>query len=204
MKRLFGDKQLKKLTLIAAVFALCFLGGTAFGQGIDVGFGYSTLLAPAANTSNGLFFPSLRGGGYPSFSADFLLKNRLGLEGEISWRASQDLYGGNQPFRPVLWDINAIWAPRLSKNLTAEVVGGIGAEDLRFYGIVNCSYFVGCTNYSSSNHFNVDVGAGLRFYVWHGVFLRPELREYFIHNNQEFSSGRATRVGATLGYSFGK
>jgi len=183
---------------------LCFLGAAAHAQQIDFGFGYSTLMAPNANTSNGLYFPSMKGGGYPSFSADFLIKHRFGLEGEMAWRGSQNLYGGNQPYRPIFWAFNAIWAPKLSKNFTAEVLGGISAADLRFYGIVSCSYYVGCTNYSSSNHFMGDFGGGLRAYVWHDMFIRPEFRMYLINNNQEFSSGHATRVGATLGYSFGK
>ena len=195
---------MKKLTLMMAVFALCFLAAAAWAQQLDFGFGYGTTSAPAATTSNGLLFPSLKGGGYPSFSADFLLKRRIGLEGEMSWRAHENLYGGNQPFRPLYWAFNAIWAPKLSKNFTAEVLGGIGAEDLRFYGIVSCSYYVGCTNYASSNHFMGDFGGGLRAYVWHDMFIRPEVRVYLINNNQEFSSGRVARYGATLGYSFGR
>ena len=195
---------MKKLTLMTAVFALCFLGAAAHAQQLDFGFGYSTTSAPAANTSNGLLFPSLKGGGYPSFSADFLLKRRVGVEGEISWRAHQNEYGGNQPYRPLFWAFNAIWAPKLSKNFTAEVLGGIGGEDLRFYGITTCTYAFYCTNYASSNHFMGDFGGGLRAYVWHDVFIRPEVRVYLINNNQEFSSGRVARYGATLGYSFGR
>jgi len=189
---------------MTAVFALCFIGAAAHAQQLDFGFGYSTTSAPAANTSNGLLFPSEKGGGYPSFSADFLMKRRVGVEGEISWRAHQSLYGGNQPYRPLFWAFNAIWAPKLSKNFTAEVLGGIGGEDLRFYGITSCTYAFYCTNYASSSHFMGDFGGGLRAYVWHDVFIRPEVRVYLINNNQEFSSGRVARYGATLGYSFGR
>ena len=204
IKHTFGDKELKKLTLMTAVFALCFLGAVAHAQQLDFGFGFSTTSAAGPSTSNGLLFPSEKGGGYPSFSADFLLKHRIGVEGEVSWRGHQNLYGGNQPYRPLFWAFNAIWAPKLSKNFTAEVLGGIGGEDLRFYGITSCSYAFYCTNYASSNHFMGDFGGGLRAYVWHDVFIRPEVRVYLINNNQEFSSNHVARYGATLGYSFGR
>ena len=201
-----GDTKLKKLSLTAAVLVCGFLGLAANAQQLDFGFGYSTTTAagPTVSSSTLLELPSMKGGGYPSFSADFLTRRRLGLEGEMSWRGHQNLYGGNQPYRPIFWAFNAIWAPKLSKNFTAEVLGGIGAEDLRFYGITSCSSYYLCTNYASSNHFMGDFGAGLRAYVWHDVFIRPEVREYLINNNQEFSSGHVTRYGATLGYSFGR
>jgi hypothetical protein len=194
---------LKKLTLITAAFALCLIGAVAHAQQLDAAFGLSSLTAPAPTISDGLLYPSLRGGAYPVFSADFLLHHRFGVEGEIAWRAAQNNYGGNQPYRPIFYAFNAIWAPRISKYFTAEVMGGLGGEDIRFYGIVNCTYFAGCTNYSSSNHFMGDFGGGLRAYVWHNMFVRPEARLYIIHNNAEFSSSYAARYGVSLGYSFG-
>ncbi len=47
-----------------------------------------------------------------------------------------------------------------------------------------------------------DFGGGIRFYVWHSVFVRPEARLYLINNNVEFSSGYALRYGISIGYSF--
>lgn len=196
---------MKKLILIALTFTFCaVLVSAARAQQIDLGFGVSTTTSPGPTTSNGLLFPSLRGGTYPGFSGDFLVRHNLGLEGELFWRASQNLYGGYQPYRPIFYAFNAIWAPKLSKNISAEVLGGIGGEDLRFYGYVNCNSFFGCTTYSSSNHFMGDVGGGIRAYVWHGVFVRPEARLYFVHNNLEFSSDRIARYGVSLGYTFGR
>jgi len=196
-------RNLKKLSLIAMLFALCLIEKPADGQQIDAAFGVSTLSSASGTTSGGLFFPSAGGGAYPTFSADFLLRHRVGVEGEVSWRASQNLYGGSQPYRPVFYAFNAIWAPRLSKYVTAEVMGGIGGEDLRFYtGNYNCNFF-GCTTYVSSNHFMGDFGGGIRAYFWHNAFIRPEARIYLVNNNQEFSSGHSVRYGMSLGYSFG-
>ena len=187
------------------LLTLCALAAPALAQQVDLAFGISTLTAPASSISNGLTFPSEKGGAYPVFSGDFLLHRRLGLEAEVAWRASQNLYGGFQPYRPVFYAFNAIWAPHIAKPITAELMAGIGGESLRFYtGNVNCSFVLGtCTNYVSSNHFMGDFGGGIRAYFWHNAFIRPEVRLYLVHNNAEFSSGTAARYGVSLGYSFG-
>jgi hypothetical protein len=182
----------------------CLLVASAAAQQVDVAFGVSTLSAPSGTTSGALYFPSQGGGAYPGFSADFLLHRHFGIEGEMFWKASQGLYGGVQPYRPIFYAFNAIWAPPITKNISAEVLGGIGGEDIRFYGILNCNQFVGCTTYSSSNHFMGDVGGGIRAYFWHSAFIRPEVRVYFVNNNVEFSSSHSVRYGVSLGYSFGR
>lgn len=195
---------MKKLSLIAILFVFGLFEPIAHGQQVDFAFGLSTLKSGTGKTSNGFFFPTMGGGAYPSFSADFLLTHRIGIEGEVDWRASQNLYGGFQPYRPIFYAFNAIWAPKLAKPITAELMAGIGGENLRFYTpTVSCSFVTGCTDYVSSNHFMGDVGGGIRAYFWRNAFIRPEVRLYLIHNNVEFSSGYAARYGVSLGYSFG-
>ena len=198
-----SEKTLKKLTLIAITVVFCMLAADAFAQGFDAAFGVSSIISGKALTTNGLTFPSERGGLYPGFSVDLLIHRRLGIEGELFWKGSQGLYGTNQPYRPIFYDFNAIWAPKISKNFTGELMAGIGGEDLRFYGLLNFSQFAGYTNYTSSNHFMGDVGGGIRAYFWHDAFIRPEVRLYLVHNNVEFSSGNILRYGASIGYSFG-
>lgn len=190
---------------ILVVTSLVFLYGAAaaFGQQFDAAFGVGTIHSSGATTVNGLLFPSDSGGAYPKFSADFLFHRRFGVEGELSWRASQALYGGYQPYRPVFYAFNGIYVPRITKNLSAELMAGIGGEDIRFYGYVNCNSFFGCTTYQSSNHFMGNFGGGIRAYIWHDLFVRPEAGVYLIHNNVEFSSGTVAHFGVSLGYSFG-
>jgi hypothetical protein len=195
---------LKKLTLLAILLAFCSLEKTAHAQQIDAAFGFGTLTSSGTKTTNGITYPSLGGGGYPTFGADVLLLHHVGVEGDIYWRASQNLYGGYQPYRPIFYSFNAIWAPKISKEVSGEVLAGIGGENLRFYTpYTNCSYVSGCTNYLSSNHFLGDFGGGVRAYVWRSAFVRPEVRLYLINNNVEFSSGHALRYSISLGYSFG-
>jgi hypothetical protein len=199
----YPEKNLKKLSVIALLFMFCLVERPARAQQIDAAVGFGTLTSGAGTTTNGIFYPTLGGGGYPSFSADFLLIHRLGFEGDIAWRASQNSYGVSQPYRPIFYSFNAIYAPKLAKPITAELLAGIGGESLRFYTpYVTCS-FTSCSNYVSSNHFMGDFGAGLRAYFWHNAFVRPEVRLYLINNNVEFSSSYATRYSISLGYSFG-
>ena len=197
------EDLLRKLTLPLILCFFVLMNLPAHSQQFDAAFGVGTVTAPAAKTdANGTFFPSNTGGAYPSFSADLLVKHHFGVQGEVAWRASQNLYGGFQPYRPILYDFNGIYAPQLGKKVAAELMAGVGGEDLRFYtGTVTCS-FISCTDFVSSNHFAGHFGGGVRFYVWGNVFVRPEAHLYLIHNNNEFSSGTLGRYSISIGYSF--
>jgi hypothetical protein len=196
---------MRNLRRVAIAPILLLLVALAHAQQGDIAFGVGTLLAPSASSAAFNFSNQSMGGGtYLSVGGDALIKHNAGINAEVAWRATENTYGGFEPFRPILWNFNAIWAPRWKKNLGAELVAGIGASSTRFYTpFFACGVFVGCTNYSSSTHFMGDFGAGIRFYIHGGLFLRPEVRLYLINNNSEFSSGRAERVGASLGYTFG-
>ncbi len=197
---------MKKLVAVAIFCALGMGAGYAHAQEFDAAIGFGTLTAPSASSATGDHFPqSMSGGLYPSFSADFMIRHRLGVGAEVAWRASRNdefFQGAVYPYRPVLFDFNGIYAPRLNKFVTAELMGGIGAENIRYYqGYYSCG-FTGCTDYQSSNHFMGHVGAGLRYYFWGHAFIRPEAHYYFIHNNVDFASGHAARFGVSLGYTF--
>jgi hypothetical protein len=195
---------LRKLSLIAVLVLPFLIHGTLHAQQFDVAFGVGTLTAPSASSASGNHQQvSLTGGAYPVFSADLLLKNRFGVSGELAWRGSRNLYAGFQPYRPLFYDFNGIYAPKLGKSAAAELSAGIGWESLRFYqGFTSCGA-ISCTDFVSSNHFMGDFGGGIRAYFWRNAFIRPEVRLYLINNNVEFSSSYATRYSISLGYSFG-
>jgi hypothetical protein len=194
---------LRKLSLMAVLVLPFLVHSNVHAQQFDVAFGVGTLTAPSASSATGSHAPvSLTGGAYPVFSADLLLKRQFGVSGELAWRASQNLYGGFQPYRPLFYDFNGIYAPKLGKHAAAELSAGIGWESLRFYqGFTSCGA-ISCTDFVSSNHFMGHFGAGLRYYFRGHFFVRPEADVYVINNNQEFSSPRATRFGVSLGYTF--
>ncbi len=171
----------------------------------DAAFGVSGIKGTSAADASGNFFPQDMGGGaFPTFSGDFLLFKHFGIQGEVSWRATRNLSQGFLPFRPIFYDFGVVYAPPLGKHAAAEFTTGLGGESIRFYqGFLTCNFF-NCTDFTSSNHLLWEVGAGLRLYTWHNVFVRPEARFYLVHNNFEFSSNHATRLGASIGYSFGR
>ncbi|MFY9845498.1 MAG: hypothetical protein WA718_09600 [Terriglobales bacterium] len=183
-----------------ACAAVASFSNFARAQKVDLGFGVSTLEAPAANSTG----PSLTGGAYPGFSGDVLFWHNVGIGGEIYWKASQSIYNsiyGPIPYRPMFLDFDGVYAPKLARHTYLELSAGIGAIDTRQY----CN---GCgngynTNYTSDKHFMGDFGAGLKLYPKGGFFIRPEARVYLVTNNQLFSSSYATRIGASIGYTFG-
>jgi hypothetical protein len=190
------------LTFVCA--ALAAFSSFAEAQKVDIAFGVSTIDAPGASSADSSHAPvSLTGGTYPGFSGDVLFWHHLGIGSEIYWKANQGNYGGDTtlPFRPIFFDFNAVYSPKLASHTYLELVGGIGALDTRIY----CQ---GCgngfnTNYSSDKHFMGDFGGGIKFYPRGGFFVRPEARLYLVNNNLNFSSARVARYGLSIGYTFG-
>jgi hypothetical protein len=193
------------LTFVCAAVAAISICAQA--QKIDVAFGISTVDAPGASevsSTDTTHTPvSLTGGTYPGVSGDVLFWHNLGIGAELYWRASQanNYFGQGFNYRPLFYDINAVYAPKLASHTYLELVGGIGALSTRFYTGTTCGIYL-CSNYQSSNHFDADFGAGIKFYPKGGFFVRPEARLYLVNNNTDFSSARVTRYGLSIGYTF--
>jgi hypothetical protein len=198
---------LRKLAILAPVCAFLFLAQFASAQQADIMFGGGTLLS--SSNSNSSLAPSENGGTYLNIDGDVVgFKKRFGLNIGTAWRASQGDYGTGSgiTFRPILTDFNALYQPRLGKKVGLDLFGGIGIASSRFYvpQIVSCNIGSGCINYTSSNHFMEDLGGGIRYYVWHHFFVRPEVHYYHIQGNtDQFNSNNAVRVGASIGYTIG-
>ena len=200
---------MRKIASFAPLLVFLFLAPFASAQQLDFFVGGGTLLS-SSPTSGALFFqpPAEKGGTYINLGGDVVgFKHRLGFNIETAWRASQAIYSGeNETYRPILTDFNAEYQPKLGKKIGLDLMGGIGVAATRFYvpEITSCSYFSGgCINYTSSDHFMEHLGAGVRYYVWHQLFVRPEIHYYHIQNNVEFNSDSVFRVGASIGYTIG-
>jgi hypothetical protein len=197
---------LRKLALLAPVFAFLCIAQLASAQQGDVMFGGGTLLSSESGCTITAGCAE-KGGFYPSVSADVIFKKRIGFGFETAWKGSQGSYGGpgGQPFRPILTDFNAVYQPSLNKKVGLDLMAGIGLQSTRFYGFTNttnCIYFNAC--FTSSHHFLVDIGGGVRYYVWRAVFVRPEVHYYHIVNNtNDFSNNDVIRVGASIGFTIG-
>jgi hypothetical protein len=193
------------ILLSFACAALTAFSNFAQAQKLDLAFGLSTVESPSASSANGVDHQpvSLTGGTYPGLSGDVLFFHHLGLGGEIYWKANRGDYPSipPNPYRPIFYDVNAVYSPKLASHTYLELVGGIGALSTRFYCPSVCNY--NGTNYQDSNHFMADFGAGLKFYPKGNFFVRPEARLYLVNNNLDFSSPRVVRYGLSLGYTFG-
>jgi hypothetical protein len=195
------EVPLKKLSVLVYLGAIFLFTQGVRAQELDAAFGVGTMNAPSPTANSNT--ASLNGGAYPAFSADFILKRRIGIGGELAWRGTRSVFQEIQPYRPLFYDFNGIYAPKLSKHVTAEMMAGIGWESIRLYQPFTTCGFTSCTDFVSSNHFLGHFGGGLRYYVWGQLFVRPEAHLYLIHNNVEFNSAHAVRYGISVGYTFG-
>jgi hypothetical protein len=203
---------LRKLALLAAVVSILFIANLASAQQADATLGFGTIMSPGAapcgfSASTGQLVCPQKGGLYPTLGGDVIFHRRIGFGFDVSWRGSQGAYGGagGQPYRPILFAFNGVYQPHLSKKAGLDLLGGIGWQTTRYYGYIpssGCVYFGAC--YLSSSHFLIDAGAGIRYYVWGHVFVRPEVRYYHVVNNTvDFTSGNLFRVGGSIGYTIG-
>jgi hypothetical protein len=193
-----------RVVIFTGAFLAAFCGSVFAQQRMDLAFGVSTISAPSANEASGSHFPqSLTGGAYPSFSGDIIFYKNLGFQGEFAWKASRGIWQGVQPYRPMFYDFNAIYAPKLADRTYMELLAGIGSEATRYYQPFQTCDFYTCKNYITINHFMGHFGVGLKMYPTRNFFIRPEAHLYLVNDNQEFSSGRAVRYGVSVGYTFG-
>ncbi|MGB8976117.1 MAG: hypothetical protein WCC32_00415, partial [Terriglobales bacterium] len=136
------------LALSFACATISTFSNVAQAQRIDIAFGISTILAPGASASNGNnnHEPvTLSGGAYPGVSGDVLFWHNLGVGADVFWRGSQSdnylvsEFGPGLNFRPVFYNFNAVYSPKIVDHVYLELVGGIGALDTHFYACNLCT-----------------------------------------------------------------
>jgi len=167
--------------------------------------GGSTLMSfSTPNDLVGFQRPTEKGGTFVSLGADVVaFRHRLGINAETSWRHHETSYFGYENYRPFFTDVNLLFQPRLRKKIGLDLFGGIGIASNGFQLLASCSS-PGCVNFTGGNHFMEDLGAGVRYRVWRRFFVRPEAHYYHIQNNLGFNSNNVFRLGASVGYTFGK
>lgn len=197
---------MRKFAFISTTCAVLVLATFAQAQYVDVAIGAGTLFSTKNPTASlGYLPPAEKGGIYPSFSFDRIFKNRYGYNAEISFRDKQGIYNNYQQFRPIFYDVNAVFAPRLANRMSADLMGGIGGETILFYTPYgNCNFPSGCNTHLDSNHFLFHLSADIRYTFWRRFFVRPEAHLYRIVNNtRDFHSDNVLKLGASIGYTFG-
>ena len=204
---------MRKLGFFALVFSFFTLANLASAQQADAMLGFGTVVATGSTgTSCVLTFTSNcvgkeTGGLYTTISGDVIFHKHIGFNIEGNWRTKQalDLANGGQYYRPILFDFNGDYQPRITKKVGVDLLGGVGWQTTRFYAYnnsSNCLVFGSC--YTSNNHFLVHFGGGIRYYFFGNGFIRPEVHFYHIMNNTDvFNNTNVIRVGASIGYTVG-
>jgi hypothetical protein len=199
------EVPLRKIAFLTVLFAFLFACQFASAQQGDFFIGGGTLLS--SSSSNG-GFPSEGGGLYLNLGGDVVLHQRVGFNVETAWRATQGVYvSGIENYRPILTDFNLLFQPKLGSHAGLDLMAGIGVGATRFYAPGPSSPYG--YNYVSTDHFMEHLGAGIRYYVWRHVFVRPEIHYYHvqsnssINNNGAFNTDNLFRVGASVGYTLG-
>jgi len=203
-------------SILLLAFAFCVSGTLARAQNVDVFFGVGTVTDTSAHTvvdTFGTGFPFTTpalGGSFGKIGGDFMFTKHFGFNAETDFRFSQDNYAGLQT-RPMFYDFNGVYMPTFGRfsRIAPELEGGVGGVHMNFsYSQSECDAFGGCSTSTNlvdtSNHFQVHVGGGLRFYATKHVFLRPQVDYRYVPNFFQYGRNNVVEYGAALGYSFGE
>jgi hypothetical protein len=110
--------------------------------------------------------------------------------------------------RVSFYNVDGIYQPYSTKKASLQLIGGIGAANVKFYQAVSSSgSLLGNINQSqyaqSANHFQVHAGVGMQVYVSGNFFIRPQFNIYYVPNFIQFGSNVVTEEMVWVGYSFG-
>jgi hypothetical protein len=207
---------LKYIIRIFPLLAILLFGSVQFARAQDASLYFG--LGTARDSSNGqaintfgdgtLFNTPRMGGLFETIGGDVMFRPNLGVGFETSFQSQRNYAGLN--YRPLFYDVNAIYEPiPNSRNIVPEFQAGLGAVNLRFYLNQNsCDAFGGCSssnNYlESSNHFQLHLSGGVRFYVKNGLFIRPQIDGRWVNNFFQFGSAWVPQYSAAIGYTFGR
>ena len=207
-------KFLYQFSLLAVGLSLITVSANA-QAGLDAFFGVGTASAPSSGQvidtyQDGTLYGTPRlGGAFGKAGMDILFSPHFGINGETDWRFSQGGYAG-LTYRPTFYDFNAVWLPfgDRFKRVVPELEGGLGGVNLKFYYPVRyCDVFAGCSSNNqyieSSNHFQLHMAAGIRFYVTSHIFIRPQIEAHWVNNFYQFGSNWVPEYGGSIGWSFG-
>jgi hypothetical protein len=180
--------------------------GLAQAQQVDFAVSGETLWSSKNKSAvAGFVAPAEKGGVYPGAELQYRWDDHFGVSAEGLFRYDRGLYDGFQQFRPVFYDVNGVYSRKAPHRITVDVLGGFGGESLIFYNRFGyCTSSTGCVVHLNSNHFLLNAGVGLRYYIWRSIYVRPEAHYNFIPNNFEFHSDNVFRVGVSVGYTFGR
>jgi hypothetical protein len=204
------------MAIPVALLSLALVVPASAQAGLDVFAGVGTTVLGSNGQSidtfgDGLLYNTPRmTGAFGKFGGNFMVTPHFGLGAETDFRFSQGDYAGLN-YRPLFYDFNGIWLPTAHrlKRVVPELQAGLGGVNVKFYESQSfCNSFTGCSSSNnfidSSNHFQVHLEAGVRFYVTPHLFVRPQVDAHYVNNFFQFGSNWVPQYGASVGWSFGE
>jgi hypothetical protein len=171
----------------------------------------STITCPTGQLFDGLLCENgpTMGGLFGEFGADFMFRPKLGINAEYAWRFSRATFlaGDSLDFRPVFYDVNALWQP-FGKRVAPVLEGGFGEATIKLYstgtpitGVTDRSTFPAGSN---TNHFQLHGAIGLKFYFRGNLFVKPEFDLHYVTKlTDQFGRNLVIGYMVQVGYSFG-
>jgi len=202
------------------------LAHAQYGFDIGVGFGAMQDKASSKNLDDSLA-PCTIGSADPTcvatsklngfsmgISGNVMAWKHFGVGAEVNFQPGKSTYapfpldGVTVQSRMTLFDFNGVYQPVRTKKIALQLLGGVGAANLKFYTAGQTGAAIGASNFNqyfgSNNHFQVHGGVGVQFYLTEHVFLRPQFDIHYVPNlNQQFGSNLVTSETVWLGYTFG-
>lgn len=201
---------IRALALVISLFACAAIASAQFasayfagGTATDSSAGPINLLGAGVSQS-----PSM-GGFFKTVGADFTFFHHVGVGIEMSSLNGRSPYAGLE-YHPAFYDANAVYEPVMfAGRFSPEIQGGYGEAMLDFYDTPQICYKLpqGCGAANgeafSVNDGEVHFAGGLRFYVYRGLFVRPQVDVRRVGNNfsSYFGSSWIPEYTVGIGYT---
>lgn len=202
--------------LAVVLFALLACACVARAQNGSVYFSGGTATAPSAGQVNTLGNGTLyqaptMGGFFATVGGDFLFfhSDKIGVGAEYSFRKDKGPYAGLL-YQPRFFDVNAVYQPlTFDHRFTPEFQLGAGKGFLGIYNTLASCYKLpqGCAGPNaeiiSVSPIQAHFSAGLRVYVWRGIFVRPQFDLRWVQNDFSyyFGSSWVKQYSFAVGYT---
>lgn len=149
------------------------------------------------------------GGLFGMVGVDYMLKRKIGLNGEYTFHLRPNPYLPNEglKMRPSFYDINGFWQPFGSRVVPFLEGGFGGARVSLLFNSNSCLTGSPCGNFTpptSLNYYQLHFAAGGKIYIHGAIFVKPEFDLHYVFNFQQF--GRNAVIGYMIsgGYTFGR
>lgn len=149
------------------------------------------------------------GGLFGSAGVDYMLKPKIGLEGEYTFHLGQRPYLPDEglKMRPSFYDINAFWQP-FGKRVAPFLEGGFGGARLSLlFNPNSCLTGSSCGSFtppSSLNYYQLHFAVGGKIYVHGPIFVKPQFDLHYVFNLQQFGRNAVIGYMISAGYTFGR